>query len=166
MLSNACLRARENNQNIPPVCCASLQVDFDSLCAKIKEHYPTRRQPEDTPALRDFVRLCMRQAPEDRPTCAELLQHEFITKHLGKVDLKRWLRASGLVPSSRSADASPGGAAGLSPHTASPLGASPLAPASSSGSPKPMALLQVPAADGMGSQEVSPLSSPCEEKAD
>ena len=38
----------------------------------------------------DFVRICLRKDPHDRPSAHELLDHPFISKY-GPVDIKEWL---------------------------------------------------------------------------
>eukprot|EP00667_Euglena_gracilis_P006682 EG_transcript_6747 len=77
---------------------ANAKVDFDALLPKIHRFYPEWPIPKIGPALRDFVWKCTNQDPALRPTCVELLQHEYITSFAGKVNLKRWMREVGLGP--------------------------------------------------------------------
>jgi len=96
---------------------ANAKVDFDRLLPKIKRFYPEWSTPLISDRLKDFVWQCTRQDPHQRPSCAELLDHEFITTYLGKVNLRRWFREHGVVPH-RDREGSTGGP-GQSPMTAS-----------------------------------------------
>lgn len=77
---------------------AHAKVDFDVLLPKIQKFYPSWPPPQTSDLLKDFVWKCMNQDPALRPTCTELLEHEFITSSFGKVNLKKWLKEAGVLP--------------------------------------------------------------------
>ena len=50
-------------------------------------HHPSQNPDASSPDLKDFIAQCTQREPHDRPTCAELLNHPFITRSCDKNEL-------------------------------------------------------------------------------
>ncbi|CCW59971.1 unnamed protein product [Phytomonas sp. EM1] len=67
--------------------CGSIEACFWTLLQHLSSDEPAfELPPEMDPSLADFIISCVAKAPEKRPTCAELLQHPFISSHCTSCD--------------------------------------------------------------------------------
>ena len=78
----------------------ALTIRFDYLCSKIAAYYQNWPRLDPSPQLRDFVFLCTRFYPVDRPSCAELMLHAFALQGLsmGTTAVQQWLERTELPP--------------------------------------------------------------------
>eukprot|EP00906_Rhabdomonas_costata_P038758 RCo054832 len=112
-------------------------VNFTEAIAQLQE-LGTQRVPSlPSDRLRNFVELCMKQNPAERPACQELLTHSFITTDSGLTTtaaFRDWLKAQGLTKNPRGGT-STAPADAVAPTTASSSSSS---SSSSASGPTPM----------------------------
>jgi mitogen-activated protein kinase kinase 1 len=73
-------------------------VSWDTLLPHIAKYYPQWNEVIIADSCRDLVAQCMRQNPNQRPPCSDLLQHPFLTEVFPGVGFQAWLKAKGVCP--------------------------------------------------------------------